>query len=229
MSKQKQQSPTPPDRAISINEPFAWACAAGLKTIENRSWATDYRGPIAIHASTAMRHLTPENEQFLADAHGSVWASLDNDRIGNESPLWYRGAIIGMVEIVDCVQWLAGDDPADLFSRFTGGSNRIGIPHQYWAQPGYCFVLANARRFRHPIPARGALNIWRLTTAQQAAIAAAMLDTIDDPGEPATQPAGWIAGAPAKLAEETQQQQKQQQRQPRKPAYAKRRPASGAA
>jgi tetratricopeptide (TPR) repeat protein len=37
-------------RCLSIRQPWAWAIAAGLKDIENRSWTTEYRGPIVIHA-----------------------------------------------------------------------------------------------------------------------------------------------------------------------------------
>ncbi|MBB3691486.1 ASCH domain-containing protein [Sphingomonas sp. BK580] len=38
-------------RAISLWQPWASAMAFGHKTIETRSWSTDYRGPLAIHAA----------------------------------------------------------------------------------------------------------------------------------------------------------------------------------
>jgi ASCH domain len=38
-------------RALSIRQPWAWAVAAGHKSIENRTWTTSYRGPFAIHAA----------------------------------------------------------------------------------------------------------------------------------------------------------------------------------
>lgn len=37
-------------RALTIRQPWASLIAAGVKTIETRSWSTKYRGPIAIHA-----------------------------------------------------------------------------------------------------------------------------------------------------------------------------------
>lgn len=37
-------------RALTIRPEWAWLIAHGHKTIENRSWQTAYRGPIAIHA-----------------------------------------------------------------------------------------------------------------------------------------------------------------------------------
>ncbi len=41
------------DRALSIQQPFAWAVVANVKKTENRTWHTDFRGTIAIHASTS--------------------------------------------------------------------------------------------------------------------------------------------------------------------------------
>jgi hypothetical protein len=38
-------------KAISLWQPWASFIASGAKRIETRSWATSYRGPIAIHAA----------------------------------------------------------------------------------------------------------------------------------------------------------------------------------
>jgi hypothetical protein len=40
-------------RALSVRQPWAWAICVGLKRVENRTWTTDYRGPVAIHAAAA--------------------------------------------------------------------------------------------------------------------------------------------------------------------------------
>lgn len=37
-------------KALTIRQPWASLIAAGVKTIETRSWSTKYRGPLAIHA-----------------------------------------------------------------------------------------------------------------------------------------------------------------------------------
>jgi activating signal cointegrator 1 len=37
-------------KALTLHQPWAWAVAAGWKEVETRSWRTDYRGPLAIHA-----------------------------------------------------------------------------------------------------------------------------------------------------------------------------------
>ena len=37
-------------KALTLHQPWATLIALGVKTIETRSWRTNYRGPIAIHA-----------------------------------------------------------------------------------------------------------------------------------------------------------------------------------
>ena len=38
-------------KALSIKQPWAWAIAYGHKTIETRTWPTEYRGPLLIVSS----------------------------------------------------------------------------------------------------------------------------------------------------------------------------------
>ncbi|HIE5440246.1 TPA: ASCH domain-containing protein [Serratia marcescens] len=38
-------------KALSIRQPWAWLITHGYKDIENRSWRTNYHGPVLIHAS----------------------------------------------------------------------------------------------------------------------------------------------------------------------------------
>lgn len=72
-------------RAISLWQPWASAIPLRLKEIETRSWSTDYRGPLAIHAA---QRWTREERDFWASAHG-VPAIL---------PL---GAIVAVVNLSD--------------------------------------------------------------------------------------------------------------------------------
>ena len=38
-------------KALSIRQPWASLIVAGIKDIENRSWVTNYRGKLLIHAA----------------------------------------------------------------------------------------------------------------------------------------------------------------------------------
>lgn len=43
-------------KALSIKQPWAWAIIYAGKDVENRTWHTDYRGPLLIHASKTFDH-----------------------------------------------------------------------------------------------------------------------------------------------------------------------------
>ena len=46
-------------KVLSLTEPYATLIKKGVKTIETRSWKTNYRGKLYIHASS--QHVFPEN------------------------------------------------------------------------------------------------------------------------------------------------------------------------
>lgn len=106
--------------ALTIRQPWAWAVVAGHKDVENRSWPTNYRGTLYIHA--AKRH----------EAHADDVLALDHGL--RLPPSLVYGALIGTVEIVDCVR----DSDSE------------------WARRGmYHWVLRRPHRLVHPIPCRG--------------------------------------------------------------------------
>jgi hypothetical protein len=74
-------------KAISIRQPWAWAIAQGLKTIENRTWRTHYRGPLAIHAGRA----PCPPALILPDGTPVQDAGL------------VCGAVVALVDLVDCL------------------------------------------------------------------------------------------------------------------------------
>jgi hypothetical protein len=84
--------------ALSVRQPWAELIVSGSKDVENRTWRTDYRGPLLIHAA---KRCTPEDwheaSAFLR-ARGPALAS----------PVIYGdlqiGGIIGGVDLVDCVR-----------------------------------------------------------------------------------------------------------------------------
>jgi hypothetical protein len=93
-------------KAITVKPVWAWAIIYAGKNIENRSWRTNIRGPIAIHASKNLTLREYEESKKLLP-----------HRWRNELPAYEnmpRGVIIGVVELVDCVTeskspWFMGD------------------------------------------------------------------------------------------------------------------------
>jgi hypothetical protein len=55
-------------KALSVRQPWARAIVTGLKPIENRTWQTNYRGPLLIHAG---QRDDPDGFQVL-ESHGIV-------------------------------------------------------------------------------------------------------------------------------------------------------------
>ncbi|MHB1308734.1 MAG: ASCH domain-containing protein [Limisphaerales bacterium] len=80
-------------RAISIRQPFSWLVVNGVKDIENRSWRTNIRGPVLVHASLNQSELASDT---CDEAQSMAGIRLPDDFV--------VGGIVGIVEIVDCVR-----------------------------------------------------------------------------------------------------------------------------
>lgn len=46
--------PTGLTKALSLKQPFAWLIANGHLLVDDRTWGTQYRGPVLIHASKGL-------------------------------------------------------------------------------------------------------------------------------------------------------------------------------
>lgn len=81
-------------KALCIKQPWALAVVAGLKNIEVRSWATEYRGELLICASAS-----PKNE---------FWN--DEDHIPPMVRLLPAGCVLGSVNLVDIRPMVKADE-----------------------------------------------------------------------------------------------------------------------
>src|SRR2546427_6775937 len=81
-------------RALSIRQPWAWLVVNGYKDIENRSWRTNHRGSLLIHASS-------NRSEF--EAIRSEIQKRHRVKIPPEEELNF-GGIVGLIEVVDCVK-----------------------------------------------------------------------------------------------------------------------------
>jgi hypothetical protein len=84
-------------RALSIKQPWAWLIANGHKDIENRSWKTTFRGPVLIHSGK----MYDGDMLGVQKINGVVIPPIVFRFPGREIEM---GGIIGMADIVDCVQ-----------------------------------------------------------------------------------------------------------------------------
>lgn len=137
-------------RVLTVKQPFASLLCWGVKDVENRSQKTNIRGRVLIHAgaqwygdfyrgkSAVAKVFFPSN--ILTKEQRESMTFEQRSKLLKADTYLPLSAIIGEVEIVDCVQ------------------NHPSV----WAIPGYWhWVVENAVLFPEPIPCKGALSFWR--------------------------------------------------------------------
>src|SRR5690349_3478779 len=82
-------------KALTVLQPHAWAIVAGLKPYENRSWKTDHRGLVLIHAGVDTRYLDARPGRDTP-AHREYEGQPGNSEM-------VLGAAVGVAELVDCL------------------------------------------------------------------------------------------------------------------------------
>jgi len=96
-------------RAITLWQPWAGSIAVLGKDIENRSWRTDYRGPVLIHAGATWDPELPLEDGFFDcpiclncgfDCHLCNGVGLAN---GNR-PAFSRRSVVAIATVSDCVR-----------------------------------------------------------------------------------------------------------------------------
>ena len=83
-------------KALSIRQPWAWLIANGCKDIENRSWATSFRGEFFIHASKGM---TKKEYEECSDFFYGIDPAVI---IPHKKELCF-GGIVGAATLTACV------------------------------------------------------------------------------------------------------------------------------
>ena len=131
-------------KAISLTQPWATLVAIGAKRYETRSWKTEFRGRLLIHAAKGFPRWAreccdePLFREALAEAGYSRWQSL---------PVGY---ILGSVGVLDCMstESVEVDDREREFGDY--GPAR-------WA-----WQLDQPRKLTIPYSCVGALGLWNV-------------------------------------------------------------------
>ena len=125
-------------KVISIKEPFATLIKNGTKKIETRSWKTNYRGELFIHASGKKLSKEILKNNFVLE--------LIKDMDMN------YGNIICRCKLVDCIymdeQFL--DSIRNDVNEYNLGEYKLGR---------YAWIIDDVQPI-HPILVKGKLNIW---------------------------------------------------------------------
>lgn len=134
-----------PTHAISLWNPWAWLCVQPskhhegrpMKDVENRPWATKRRGRVFIHAGLSREDLVVDQFAWINERL-DTWDLEAFGDIANATPKAAFGAIIGEVEIVDCIE--AAANP--------WFENR-------WLMGPFAFILRNPIAYPVTHPCRG--------------------------------------------------------------------------
>lgn len=121
-----------PEKALSIQQPWAWLIISGNKLVENRTWSTDWRGTLAVHAG---KKTAPHDRDAFADNFGR--------------PSLVSG-YLGTVDLVD----VHPEDGAGCCGIWAQTNEETGQRVFHWC-------LDNPVPLAEPVPARGMLGLFK--------------------------------------------------------------------
>lgn len=135
-------------KAISLWQPYATLIAIGAKHYETRSWSTDYRGTLVIHAA---KRWTREEERYaLMPNFASVLKASGLNPL--HLPLGCAICVVDLVDIwtTERAVWKEGIDAQEMaFGNYGPGR--------------FAWQLANVRVLNPPIPAQGKQGLFEWT------------------------------------------------------------------
>lgn len=154
-------------KAISLWQPWASLISIGAKVYETRSWATDHRGPLAIHAAkhwtSAERDLSFYDPYFKRALNGAGISSEaaivgSSEWVPNRLPL---GAVVAVVDLIACWQIAESGLVRRVGGKFEARPLPMGAERAFGDySPGrVAWELANVRRIE-PCPCRGAQGFF---------------------------------------------------------------------
>lgn len=121
-------------KVLTIKQPWASLIIEGYKKYEFRSWKTNYRGKILIHAGLSL-----EKDML--------------ERFKDYSLDYIKGVIIGEALLVDCIKIdkSFNEELVNLDPIVYGRSNHI---------EKYAWKFKNVKKYDKPIYAKGKLGLW---------------------------------------------------------------------
>lgn len=125
-------------KVLSLREPYATLIKEKVKTIETRSWKTNYRGELYIHASKSKMLKEDLDNRELMDLVSSKELNY--------------GYIICKCKLVDCVYM------DEVFLEKIK-ENRKEYVCGIYSLGRYAWILKDIEEIEK-IPAKGSLNIW---------------------------------------------------------------------
>ena len=127
-------------KVLSLTEPYASLIKNKVKRIETRSWKTNYRGELFIHAS-------------LTNISKDIYQNKELRKLIDFSCCEY-GKIICKCNLIDCIYMtneFINDMKTNHYQEYICGDYKEGR---------YAWILDDIVSLEKTIPAKGQLNIW---------------------------------------------------------------------
>lgn len=135
------QAKRSPMKGLTISLPFASLIASGEKFVENRSWRTNYRGPLVIHAGQGTQYLTRSEL--------------------TEYPTSCAIAVANLVSCVSLDEVVQKDLSRRDRKKLVPGTHRFRPEvrrHKHTEGP-WCWILEDVRQIE-PLPMASAQGLW---------------------------------------------------------------------
>lgn len=161
-------------KALTIRQPWASLIAAGVKTIETRSWSTKYRGRLAIHAGLSFHPFDDAHARLVSAGVAPMDAlvACSSRRID----IVPRGVVVATCTLADVVPMIeladeppgsggfvyvdpdfiqVHDDTDDSAPRYLEAERHLGM----YGSGRYAWLLTDITRC-DPVPAKGRQGLW---------------------------------------------------------------------
>jgi len=127
-------------KALTISQPYASLIASGEKWVENRSWFTPYRGPLAIHAGSGTQYLTKSQLR--------------------EYP---TGVVIAVCRLAACIKF-GPHDITEAAVLIQGTTKTVAdlMGHEH-AEGPWCWILEDVQKLGDHVKCGGHLGLWECT------------------------------------------------------------------
>jgi len=120
-------------KCLSVSQPFADLIVNGKKTIELRSWNTNFRGEFLVHAPHKIR---------LEDCK----------RLKMDGKLLHTGSIVGSAELFDIKKYTSISEIKK--------DEKLHLAEIKFSKGRCGFLLKNAKKIKTPIPIKGQLRFF---------------------------------------------------------------------
>lgn len=164
-------------KAITIWQPWASLIAVDAKRFETRSWPTNYRGPIAIHAAarsvkSIMREIFPLGQwSYHPDYNDKLMLEKELRKALSPNGLKLydlpTGSIVAIADLVECWEIVEVDqslygyfrkNQEPSFLRYMSIDNEIMFGN--FDKGRFAWQLENVKMLKTPIPAKGKQGLW---------------------------------------------------------------------